>query len=339
MVVRHWGLVAGAVALALAAGAYFWRARPAPNLPVLRILAYDTFAGLSGPGPKLVEEFETNCQCRVEIWSGGDAGQLVEQLKIRQHAASIDLIIGLDQLTLPQAEKEWAWKTSSDLSIEWVEGVQPDGAFVPFDWAPLTFIYREGEIKPPQDWQDLAKPEYKRALSIPDARTSTAGRQFLFAIFATAGEAAVADFLQSLRPNLLSVPASWSESYGLFQRGQVQLTFSYVTSLVYHREVEHKVGFRAAIFSSGHPRQIEYMAISDRCVSCDLAKKFIQLMLSPSGQRQIMKANYMFPVLKGIVEQSAYANLPILPSFKRSPFNEFFANESDLLGIWARALK
>ena len=43
---------------------------------------------------------------------------------------------------------------------------------------------------------------------------------------------------------------------------------------------------------------------------CELAEQFVNLMLSHDGQKIIMEKNYMFPVMKGIRENTAFGSLP-----------------------------
>ena len=52
------------------------------------------------------------------------------------------------------------------------------------------------------------------------------------------------------------------------------------------------------------------------CKNCELSEKFVNLMLSPEGQKILMEKNYMFPVLKGIRENTAFGkvqNVETLP--------------------------
>jgi thiamine transport system substrate-binding protein len=58
------------------------------------------------------------------------------------------------------------------------------------------------------------------------------------------------------------------------------------------------------------PVQFEFVGIPEFCRHCDLAEKFVNLMLSKEGQKAIMEKNYMFPVMKGVSDGTPFADVP-----------------------------
>lgn len=288
----------------------------------LRILSYSSFVGSTGPGPELLQDFKALCNCEIEILTAGDAGLLLERLRLSKSAAPFDLVIGLDQLTLPAAEKELGWR---DIMLEGVDWAPPVAKyvtphFVPYDWAPLTFIYRKGEIDPPTSLRDLTAPRFAGKIAIQDPRVSSPGRQML-QWMVSSNTGSEEQYFDKLRPNIHSVSQSWSFSYGLFKKKQSALVFSYLTSLVYHWDVEGEDKYQAAVFADGHPYQVEFVAIPDFCKECELARDFVKFMLSKKGQDKIATKNFMMP---------AIATLP--KSFQRLPQLKLVepAKEADL---------
>jgi thiamine transport system substrate-binding protein len=124
------------------------------------------------------------------------------------------------------------------------------------------------------------------------------------------GEDSAFQYLKNLNKQAKTYASSWSSSYGLFKKSQVLTTFSYATSPVYHLLQEQDSTVVAAEFVEGHPVQYEYLAIPKSCKQCDLAKRFSELMLSPEGQKVIMEKNYMFPVVAGVKDGTAFGNVP-----------------------------
>jgi thiamine transport system substrate-binding protein len=279
----------------------------------LRVLSYSTFVGSTGPGHELIEDFKELCNCEVEILTAGDAGLLLERLRLSKTAAPFDLVIGLDQLTVPDAEREIAWHDIDIGPQPWAEKIASHVTkhFVPFDWSPLAFIYRKNEITPPTSIEDLASPRFANKVAIQDPRASTPGLQMLQWIVAVEGDETV-NFLTKFKANVQSVSPSWSFSYGLFKKGQAQLVFSYLTSLAYHWEEEKDQRYQAAVFPEGHPYQIEFVGIPGFCTECDLARDFVKFMLSKKGQQQIYRKNFMFPALAGIEMSKSFRDLPSL---------------------------
>jgi thiamine transport system substrate-binding protein len=297
----------------------------------MRILAYSSFMGSTGPGPKLVEDFKKICNCEIEVSNAGDAGLLLERLRI-SNRDQYDLVIGLDPFSLSDAQKRFKWRERETQGVDWADEIRSHVSpqFSPYDWSPMTFIYRHGEIEVPKSLEDLTGEDYRGKIAIQDPQSSTPGLEFLQWIVAVKKDRA-ADYLTRLKPNVQSISPSWSFSYGLFKKGLAKLVFSYVTSLVYHWDVEKNQQYQAASFSDGHPYQVEFAAIPDACTECELAQRFLARMLSGEGQEWIASKNFMFPAVKGVKLSKTFGHLPKL-KLVETPV------EKDL-EIWSRVFR
>ncbi len=332
--------------------------------PRLRILAYSSFVSSWGPGPQLVELFEAREKVRVELIQADDAGVMLAKL---EHFPS-DLVIGLDQFGRHMAEfkprpsqgQAFGWREIASGVTERVPEEFRDPRFVAFDWAPIGFVYREGEPKSiPRSLSDLQSKHFERALLLQDPRSSSPGLQFLFWVMATFGERGGFQYLRDLKANVFSVTSSWSQAYGLFTRGEAPLVLSYATSPIYHALEEKDDRYRFAWFdeqaagSSGlvpewgensfHPIQIEYAAIPADCRACEVAERFLMLMLSHEGQTLIMRHNWMLPVRREVAfapGQEAFAKTferaeRLKTSLKR--LESWPAQRENLLKKWQEA--
>ncbi len=269
----------------------------------LVVVAYSSFLNSWGPGPQLKEQFEKKYGIKIQWIDGGDSALIVERLRFQSMAEHVDVILGLDQLTVPDARALQAWRTVDIENVTWHEDLPFEALhrdFIPFDWAPLTFIYRRGEMDPPKNLDDLLDPRFRNKIAVQDPRTSTPGLQFLYWILSVKGVEEGFAFLKKLAPNIHSVSSSWSTSYGFFKRQEAATAFSYVTSPLYHLLEERDNRFNGAEFEEGVPYQVEYAAIPERCVNCAAAEKFVRFLVSEEAQRLIMKKNYMLPTVQGI---------------------------------------
>jgi len=124
------------------------------------------------------------------------------------------------------------------------------------------------------------------------------------------GEAEGFKFIQKMMDQVHSFSPSWSTAYGLFTKKQAKAALSYVTSPIYHQVEEKNNDYVALEFKEGHPIQFEFLGIPESCKNCELAEKFVNLMLSDAGQKLIMQKNYMFPVVKNVKEGTAFAEIP-----------------------------
>lgn len=319
----------------LVAGLYFLVGGPDEPLHssrVLRVLSYSSFVNSWGPGPELAKSFEKITGVKVELQDAGDAGLLLSKMEL----FPADVVLGFDQFLLEEARQARSWRRiedqiPKDVSLRWSE---PD--FLAFDWGPIAFVYREGEVEPPQSLTDLLDSRFKGAIALQDPRTSSPGLQFFFWVIDTMGEEEGFEFLKKLKPNLHSVASSWSSSYGAFSKGEAKLALSYSTSPVYHWKEEGNSAYRPAVFSEGHPIQIEYAGIPYTCENCGGARLFIQYLLQPEVQRIIMKKNYMLPVVESVSQGTEFEKLPELRIRELKSVPGLLNRREELFERWRR---
>lgn len=302
----------------------------------LRILSYSGFVNSWGPGPEIARRFQEETGIEVELHDGGDAGLLLKKLEL----FPADLVIGLDQAILAEAAETRAWRGLSERFLaNIVDDVRPmavrwlEEGFIPFDWAPMAFVYRQGEIEPPQSLQDLLHERFRGTIALQDPRTSTPGLQFLLWVLSEMGIDEGFKFLEKLKPNVQSVSSGWSGAYGLFTKKQSKLVFSYLTSPLYHLLEENDSSYQAAVFKSGHPVQIEFVGIPENCVECVRAEMFIDFLLEPEIQTLIMKKNFMFPAIHREAE-GEFARLPSVQVMSFEKQAELMKQKDELFTRW-----
>lgn len=287
------------------------------ELKKIRILTYSTFVGSAGPGFELIHSFKSQCDCDVEVVTAGDAGLLLERLKLAQANLPFDVVIGVDQMLLAQAEEQFQWREMffGNSGRHPVLSEYTSKHFVPYDWSPMTFVFRRGNFPVPEKFDDLLKPEFKKQFAIQDPRSSSPGLQFYNWVKAVKG-ADTAEFLAKFKENVQSISPSWSFSYGLFKKEQVKFVFSYLTSLAFHWGLENNRDYRVVSLAEGHPVQVEYVGIPAQCRECDLAEAFVKHMMQPESQKLIMEKNFMLPVIKGLEEGTIFGELPKLKTIQ-----------------------
>ncbi len=276
----------------------------AANGPTIQVLSYSGFIAAWGPGPELAKRFENRTGIRIEFRDAGDAGLLMKKLELFPS----DVVIGLDEISLEAARAASQWReTPKDLSID-SRWAQPD--FVAFDWAPMAFIYREGEIEPPTSLQDLLHERFRGTITLMDPRTSAPGLQFANWVLDELGAEQAGVFLKALKPNVHSVSSGWTAAYGLFTKRQAKLALSYLTSPVYHWTQDNDASYRAAVFKTGHPVHVEYAGVPATCQQCAAAEQFLRFLVEAQTQKLIMNKNVMFPVVPSAIDGSDFQKLP-----------------------------
>lgn len=300
------------------------------NLPKLKVMVYSSFLSPYGPANKIQKEFEKTCRCRLKWMKVEDSTLIIQRLKLRSDGLSVDVVLGLDQLTFNTSSQKW--KKINITNTNFIQKAQKwiQTFAVPISWSPLTFIARKPENLP-QNVQSLLQPHFQKKISLPHPRSSTIGFQFYFWIFSLFKN--TKPFLHSFKKQVYTVSHSWSSSYGLFQKNLAQLTFSYQTSMIYHL-VEEQTPYFSARFSEGHPYQVEMAAIPETCVQCHLAQNFLKFLLKENIQKILMAKNYMFPVIQGVVQGTPFETLEELPLISYEKIDSFLSKKDEYLKDW-----
>lgn len=268
------------------------------QIPTLTIYTYSSFASDWGPGPAIKQAFEAKCACKLELVALDDGVSILNRLRLEGRHNKADIILGLDN-NLLQAAKDTGLLAEHGQSLDGitVPGGWSDSTFLPYDYGYFAFIYDADKLKqPPQSFAELLdRPEL--TLLYQDPRTSTPGQGLMLWVQKLYGDEAPAVW-QNLAKRTVSVTKGWSESYGMFLKGEADLVLSYTTSPAYHIEAEQKTQYRAAGFKEGHYLQVEVAAMLSNSQQPELARQFMQFMVSPAFQQEIPAGNWMYPVIK-----------------------------------------
>lgn len=308
--------------------------------PVLTVYTYDSFIADWGPGPKLVEAFEADCQCRVDMRGVTDALNLLTRLRFEGENTDADVIVGLDNNTIAEADsleiiaEHNVDLTTLDMPIEWASKT-----FIPFDYGYFSFVYdtdNENIKTEPNSFAEFLKSD--NTLIIQDPRTSTPGLGLVSWIQKLYGDQA-SDVWKQLNDRIVVISPGWGEAYSLFLQGDGDYVLSYTTSPGYHLIEEGDDTYRAAIFEEGHYLQIEVAAMTTSTDQPALAQDFLQFLVSPEAQSIIAQGNWMYPVAppKPALPEN-YPTKPDVPSLTFSP-EEVFENRATWIEDWLQAIQ
>jgi thiamine transport system substrate-binding protein len=262
----------------------------------LTIYTYESFTAEWGPGPQVEKAFEAECACDLEFISVADGVALLNRVKLEGASTKADIVLGLDTNLTAEAEATGLFAPSgADLAGVEVPGGWTDDIFVPFDYGYFAVVYDAEKLKnPPKSMKELVDGDPEQKIVIQDPRTSTPGLGLLLWVKAVYGDEAPAAWAK-LRKRVLTVTPGWSESYGLFTKGEAPMVLSYTTSPAYHVIAENTQKYQAAAFEEGHYLQVEVAGITTTGAKNPLSQKFMAFMTGPGFQDVIPETNWMFP--------------------------------------------
>jgi thiamine transport system substrate-binding protein len=288
-------LASGLIVSATLASAVMPHAAQASDTPVLTIYTYDSFVSSWGPGPAIEAAFEAVCGCDLQFVGAGDGAALLARVQLEGARSQADIVLGLDTNLTARAAGTGLFAPHGvtpalDLPLEW-----DDALFLPFDWGWFAFVHDRTRIpNPPRSFEELIASDL--SIVIQDPRSSTPGLGLLMWVHALHGEDA-GRIWQGLAPRIVTVTAGWSEAYGLFLGGEADMVLSYTTSPAYHLLAESDDTKAAALFDAGHYMQIEVAGMLANAPQPELARQFLDFMLSDAFQSVIPQTNWMYPAV------------------------------------------
>jgi len=292
-------LAAALATAALPAAVIGFAALPAAAADrTLTVYTYDAFTSDWGPGPAIKEAFEGECGCTLEFVALDSSIGVLSRLRLEGENNKADVVLGLDLNILAEAKETGLFAAHGvtpenlELPIAW-----RDDTFLPFDYGYFAFVYdTQALAEPPKSLKELVEAPDDLKIILEDPRSSTPGLGLLLWVRSVYGDEAPAAWAKLARKTVTTTKG-WSEAYGLFLEGEAPMVLSYTTSPAYHMIAENEDRYQAANFAEGHYMQVEVAAMTKSTDDPELARQFLQFMLSPGFQSTLPTGQWMYPVI------------------------------------------
>jgi thiamine transport system substrate-binding protein len=315
----------------------------------LNVATYSSFTGEGAAGNWLKSAFEERYpEVTVEFATPENGVNQFIQRKRRGAPVDADLYVGLNTGELVRVDErldEPLFATVRD-GIEGADAVKeglrvdPDGRAVPYDTGYISLVYDEGEVEAPGTFDALLEPEYEGDLITQNAQQSDPGRAFLLWTIIAKGEDGYLDYWSDLADNGVRVLSDWEPAYNAYLNGEAPMVVSYSTDQVYYHGEgvdmsRHQVGF---LNDQGYANPETMAAFAD-AAEPELARLFMEFVLTPEAQAEIAVRNVQFPAVEGVdpgEEFSKYAFEP--PEPVTFTYDDLAGNVSTWVDEWARQI-
>lgn len=276
-------------------------------LPALTLMTHDSFKVTE----KVVKDFEQAYECKVTILKSGDAGAALNQAILSKKNPLADIFYGVDNTFMGRALKEDLFDPYRSPALHDIPDtlkLDSSSRLLPVDFGDVCLNYdkdwfSQKKIMPPSSLEDLTKPLYRDLLVVENPATSSPGLAFMLASIGHFGEDAYLEFWKKLKSNGLLVTGGWEDAYwGQFSaasKGTRPIVVSYATSPpaeVYFSKKPLDEPPTAAVVAPGTTfRQVEFVGIIRGTKQPELARKWVDYMLSVPFQEDIPLQMFMFP--------------------------------------------
>ena len=182
-----------------------------------------------------IARFEKANDAKVLVITAGSGNEMLNKLILSKANPIADAVYGLDNANIGKARQAAILAERQPESAP-VSASMPVALAVDYAYVALNYDkewFEKHKLPLPKTMQDLAKPEYKDLLVVPNPATSSTGLTFLLANIGGMGEEAAFKWWAQMRQNGVKVANGWSEAYYTdFTRngGPYPLVVSYATS-------------------------------------------------------------------------------------------------------------
>ncbi len=271
------------------------------------IMTHDSF----NASKEVIQKFEQQFDCRVDILRSGDAGEALNKAILTKSRPLADLFFGIDNTFLSRALSQDMFVPYVSKELEQIPDhlkLDPEFRLSPVDFGDVCLNYdiqwfKEQNLSPPMLLEDILKTEYKGLTVVQNPATSSPGLAFLLTTVSKFGESGYLKFWNDLKRNDVAITNGWKEAYwGQFSaasEGSRPIVVSYATSpaaeVFFSKETLAQSPTAAVIGQGSAFRQIEFAGILKGCQHLELAKKFMDFLLSTDFQEDIPLQMFVFP--------------------------------------------
>lgn len=297
---------------------------PSEETAILKVMTHDSFA----ISESVLKDFEEQHEIKVQFLKSGDTGTAVNKAVLSKDVPLADVFYGVDNTFLSRALNEgifesYASPLLADIPEEYK--LDPQNRALPVDIGDVCLNYdksyfEDKALPPPAHLEDLLKPEYKGMLVVENPATSSPGLAFLLATIAHFGQEGYLEYWQGLTNNDLLVVNDWETAYRVeFSRsgGERPIVVSYGSSptfeVIYAEEPMAEPPTEAIVSEGACFRQIEFVGILAGSQNQEMAKAWIDFMLSPNFQEDMPLQMFVFPVNRNAKLDQAFTQYLAVP--------------------------
>jgi thiamine transport system substrate-binding protein len=304
------------------------RAADAPR--ILRMLTHSSFSA----SKSVIAKFETENNARLEFIAGGDAGEMLNKAILSRSNPLADVIYGVDTTFASRALDAGILDAYHSPLLSRIPAslkIDPADRLLPVDFGYVCLVYdrsffAQKMLKPPAKLEDLTQPAYKSLVVVENPATSSPGLAFLLATIGYFGETGTygwQGYWRDLRKNDVLVVDGWNDAYyGEFSaagKGRRPIVVSYATdpaSDIYYAPEPKPAEPRVATIlpAGGAFRQVEFVGILKGAREVDLARRWVDFMLSADFQKDIPLQMWVYPSNPDAGLPELFARLAPLPS-------------------------
>ena len=182
-------------------------------------------------------------------------GNLAAKVKNEGTSTEADIVLDLETAYMFDIGNNFADLSNFDTSI-YLDGVNKASNYL--TWVKYTMnliidkkYFKEHNLKIPETYEDLLKPEYKNLIAMPDPKTSGTGYAFYLNVVNLIGEKEALNYFTKLKENLRELTTSGSGPTNLLKQGEIAIAMGMTSQGV--SAINEGYDFEIVELSTGSP--------------------------------------------------------------------------------------
>jgi iron(III) transport system substrate-binding protein len=273
-------------------------------------------AGPAGLARGLSEGFTKATGTQVKLFQA-TTGKVMARIEAERANPQVDVLISASWSSAVDLKARGDLAAYESPNAAQVPDVLKDSHYVAQGAAAIALVWNSKSGRPkPSDWSDLARPEYRDAVTMPDPAASGAAYGLIEGLIAAKGDGAW-QMLESLKVNGMIVPGANAQALNPVLQGARSAVFGAVDYIALGAQKKGEA-IEVIYPSTGTVVEARPMMILRWSKNPDAAKKFIDYVLSDEGQKMVA-ATLMLPARTDIhAQRTGWADIKLLPAAEES---------------------
>lgn len=276
----------------------------------------------AGPGSlmkNLVADFQAGTGIRVNLFQA-TTGKVLARLEAEADSPQADVFISASwDLAQELDQRGWLQPYHSDYAAQVPDHLKTP-SYIAQAVSALGIVWnRDSDTPEPTDWKDLADPAFSQQITMPDPALSGASVDLLLGLEQALGEGAW-DLLARMKHNGLEISGANDQALAPVLRGDKSAVFGSVDYVAY-AAMEKGARIKVIFPRSGTVMVPRPMMILKNARQPELARQFIDYLLSDDGQAGAAAA-WLMPARTDIItRRPTVSDIPVLPQGNVSATN------------------
>ncbi len=254
------------------------------------------------------QEFEKKQKCAIRFHVTDNAGSILDSL--RADRKRYDLIVGLGNVYRDLILADSVLTTfipELDFAVPVKHRIDKEGYLTPYQYTYVGFIYDTTMVQnPPVTFGQITDHDWKDSIILPDPYKTSVGKGFFRWTAIFGNPFGFPKIWRSMKPNVKLLTDTEEEAFNRFMAGEARVAMVELTRFAKLYAEDEAERYRLYSLQEGGYQIYECAAVVEGARHKDLAKRYIEFMMSKSFQERIPTNSWKFPVREKIALPEAF---------------------------------